>query len=198
VAGVTEVVKTDGWTTYQPARDKLVTDGLAGAMDAYVYDCRLFARLAREAKWQELPAKLDLTWEQFCEQRLGQPVGVVDAVVAGVEVLGEKLPVPATVAERVGKKFLDHRKAGPGRGKKTLGPSKCFASGSGKRYWLGRLERDRPELAAQVRRGDLKAKTAARQAGIIKTKTPLEHLQHWWAKASNAERRDFLRGVRES
>lgn len=37
-------------------------------------------------------------------------------------------------------------------------------------HWIARLDRDRPDLAARVRSGELKAKTAAREAGIIKRK----------------------------
>lgn len=62
-------------------------------------------------------------------------------------------------------------------------------------YLLARLDRDDPVLAARVRSGELKAKTAARLAGVIKTKTPLDHLRHWWEKARPADRAVFKREI---
>jgi hypothetical protein len=62
-------------------------------------------------------------------------------------------------------------------------------------YLVARLARDHPALAARVRAGELKAKTAARQAGIVRDKTPLEQLRHWWKKAMPDERATFVREV---
>lgn len=71
-----------------------------------------------------------------------------------------------------------------------------FTSRDGHDYWLARLEKEHyDDLAAQVRSGKLKAKTAARQAGILKPKTPLEELQYWWRKANPAERLTFRQAL---
>jgi hypothetical protein len=45
-----------------------------------------------------------------------------------------------------------------------------------------------------VRAGELKAKTAALLAGIVKTKM-LPEQPHWWQKSTPAERKQFLKGV---
>jgi hypothetical protein len=62
--------------------------------------------------------------------------------------------------------------------------------------WLDRLTRDRLDLLAQVQAGRLKPKTAARQAGIIKTLTPLEVALRLWAKMTQIERLAFLRSIK--
>src|SRR4030095_3867262 len=103
-----------GWTTYGPPEEKLATGHIAAAIEAAIHDCRLFARLAREARLQDLPARFGLTWEQFCQDQLGQPHDVVEAIVKGVEILGEEIPIPAEVAKRVG---LAYRERGVKGGK---------------------------------------------------------------------------------
>jgi len=193
-------VSKDGWTTYGPPEEQILAGQIAAAVEAAVHDCRLFARLARKARLEDLPSRLGLTWEQFCKEQLRQPSEVVEAIVRGVEILGEEIPIPAKVAARLGAREIGIKdgKAGPGRGNKTVGRSNRF-NGSGRDYWVARLERDHhDDLVAQVRSGAVKAKTAARQAGIVKTKTPLEQLEHWWKKATADERQTFLRFLRET
>lgn len=58
--------------------------------------------------------------------------------------------------------------------------------------YLDRLAKDRPDLLKKVDAGELKPKTAARMAGIVKDKTALEWLRHWWEKATSKEKRSFL------
>jgi hypothetical protein len=64
--------------------------------------------------------------------------------------------------------------------------------GHSRAYTLDRLKRARPDLYDLVAQKQLSAHAAAVQAGIIKTKTPLEHLEHWWTKATLDERAQFL------
>jgi len=60
-----------------------------------------------------------------------------------------------------------------------------------KQRWLDHLARDRPDLLEKVQAGELKPKTAAKQAGFVKEATALEQLKRWWAKATASQRRAF-------
>lgn len=62
-------------------------------------------------------------------------------------------------------------------------------------YWIARLDRDWPELAAKVAAKELSAKAAARLAGFIKKPTPYQELHRAWKKASEDDRRRFLNEV---
>jgi hypothetical protein len=53
---------------------------------------------------------------------------------------------------------------------------------------LDRLAREAPEIHQLVARGELSVAAAERAAGFAKKKTPLEHLKHWWQKASEEDR----------
>jgi hypothetical protein len=63
-------------------------------------------------------------------------------------------------------------------------------------YWRRRLERDRPEIAARLRAGEIPSvRAAAIEAGFIRERTPLDDLRRAWAKASAGQRQAFLSGV---
>jgi hypothetical protein len=74
----------------------------------------------------------------------------------------------------------------------TLAPKR----GNARAYALDRLKRKAPDLYKRVVAQELSAHAAAKAAGLIREKSPLEHLRHWWRKATADERRDFLRGAR--
>jgi hypothetical protein len=60
-------------------------------------------------------------------------------------------------------------------------------------YTLARLARDgHDELLDAIEAGEMSVNAAAIQAGYRKVKTPLQQLLHWWGKASDEEREDFL------
>jgi hypothetical protein len=63
--------------------------------------------------------------------------------------------------------------------------------------YLDRLARDRPDLLQEVQAGRLRPYAAARRAGIVKVKTPLEHLRHWWGKTTPAQRRELRRWLKD-
>ena len=68
--------------------------------------------------------------------------------------------------------------------------------GSGVRsYTVSRLQREAPELFAQVVAGTISANAAAIQAGFRKKPTPLELLKAIWAKASNTDRETFIQQI---
>jgi hypothetical protein len=56
------------------------------------------------------------------------------------------------------------------------------------RKWQG-------EFFEKVVAGELSANAAAIKAGWRKVKSPLEHLSHWWSKASQEERVAFIAEV---
>jgi hypothetical protein len=58
---------------------------------------------------------------------------------------------------------------------------------------VAKLKRDAPEIAKALARGEFKsARAAAIAAGMIKVKTPLDQLRHWWKKANSRERTAFI------
>jgi len=64
--------------------------------------------------------------------------------------------------------------------------------GTSRAYTLSRLKRDRPDLFALVTAGTLSAHRAAITAGFRTEKTPIEHVEHWWAKCSADQRCAWL------
>jgi hypothetical protein len=80
------------------------------------------------------------------------------------------------------------------RSKSYLGPIRLNA-------WrviptLVHLNRDRPDLARQVRSGEISAHAAAVEAGFRKAPTPLKLLQKAWKAASEEEQVEFLEWIR--
>ena len=58
------------------------------------------------------------------------------------------------------------------------------------------IRRDHPDIAAAVERGEYRSiRAAAIAAGIVKVKSPLDHLLHWWARCGEQERALFLSKV---
>ncbi|WP_406721383.1 hypothetical protein RPE78_04885 [Thioclava litoralis] len=59
-------------------------------------------------------------------------------------------------------------------------------------YYLGRMQRDHPQVYADLQSGIYKTITDARRAaGLMKTKPALERLQEAWDAASTSERDQF-------
>jgi len=68
--------------------------------------------------------------------------------------------------------------------------------GNDSTYLARRLLRDAPDIFAALERGEYASvRAAARAAGLIKDKTPLEQLHHWWGKASAQEREQFRSAI---
>jgi len=59
--------------------------------------------------------------------------------------------------------------------------------------YLDRLARDRPDLLDRVRSGELKAKTAAKLAGIVRVPTPLERAEKAYRAMSPQDRQELRR-----
>lgn len=188
----------DGWTYYGPPEHEKFAGILAAAVAAFVQDCRDFAHVARAVKLDQVYERFGVTWEEFCIQQLRQPADVVEAIIVGVEVLGEQIPVPAETAKRVGGAVIRSQAlaadpmttALPGHGgKRTARELACDPSitpvkphGNGKQanngslpshgntaeYLVRRLKRDAPEIAAALGRGEYRSARAAAIAAGIK------------------------------
>ena len=202
------VAHDDGWTTFSPPDEELLTRRIAGALESAEHDCRLFAKLARDAQLDRLPDYFKVTWEQFCQERLRKPSREVEAMIAGVEALGEDIPVPQSVALRVGNAVLDRLKAAPalpghgevGNSRSRVDIVKSTIGGNSQSYLAARLKRDldnpekiAPEVSARIKAGEFTSvRAAAVAAGIVKVKTPLQQVQYLWPKLTADERLAFL------
>ena len=65
-------------------------------------------------------------------------------------------------------------------------------AGNSRAYTVSRLQREAPDLFAQVAAGTISANAAAIKAGFRKKPTPLDQLNAAWNKVSEEERRQFL------
>lgn len=87
----------------------------------------------------------------------------------------------------------------PGQGTRTdLGDNVTQVEkpkGNSRSYAVSRLQREAPELFAQVAAGTISANAAAIKAGFRKKPTPLELLRAIWAKASNTDRETFIQEI---
>jgi hypothetical protein len=65
--------------------------------------------------------------------------------------------------------------------------------GNSREYLTARIARDRPDILERLQAGEFPTIwSAARAAGVLKQHTALEQLRRAWAKASPAERAQFL------
>ena len=68
--------------------------------------------------------------------------------------------------------------------------------GNAKSYLARRLKRDHPDIFEQLKAGAYRSvRAAAKDAGLVREKTALEQLTHWWAKATPDDRSAFLRTI---
>ena len=66
-------------------------------------------------------------------------------------------------------------------------------TGTSRNYLASRLKKQHPEIVDRLRAGEFPSiHAAAIAAGIVKVKSPLQHLQHWWMKATPEERAAFM------
>jgi hypothetical protein len=69
------------------------------------------------------------------------------------------------------------------------------SKGNSRSYAVSRLQREAPELFAQVAAGTISANAAAIKAGFRKKLKPLDILRQAWAKASETERETFIQEI---
>jgi hypothetical protein len=131
------------------------------------------------------------TWEDFVQYRepfgLGMQVEVVEAILAerNPERLLSDVINSVPVLRKHGRPSKDQEKDSDA----TFPPI-----GRGVDYLAARLKRDAPDIAARIDEFP-SIRAAARAAGIIRDRTPLELLLATWRRASEAERAAFLTKV---
>jgi hypothetical protein len=69
--------------------------------------------------------------------------------------------------------------------------------GTSRQYAIRRLRKDRPDLHQQVIEKKKSSHAAMKEAGFVKTLTPLDMLKLAWGKASEEERSAFLAFIRD-
>lgn len=82
------------WTHYGPSKEESALTMFPSVIEDIKDDCRKFARIARDSKLGEIHVQLGLTWAEFCVKRLRNEPDVVDAIIAGVNVLLTPLREP--------------------------------------------------------------------------------------------------------
>ncbi len=134
------------------------------------------------------------SYEAFCVARfpfgLGRQPEEIEAVIAERE--RRKSAQAMAADDEVGPLFRHGGDHTTEDAKATLSDN-VAQRGVSSEYIVRRLKRDAPEIAAALARDEYpSARAAAIAAGIVKVKTPLEQLRHWWGKASASERAAFL------
>lgn len=140
------------------------------------------------------------SFEDFCKAELGKTLCEVEQIVSGVRVLqatGRTAPITPAEAMAAAPKLATHGR--PTKGNENKGNIVTLkARGNSKEFLAARINRDHPEIAERVKAGEFKSiRAAAIVAGIVKVKTPLERLFAEWKKASQEERAEFLKSIKE-
>jgi hypothetical protein len=75
-------------------------------------------------------------------------------------------------------------------------PTQPLKRGANSAYFLSRLAREHPEVLQALQRGEYRSvRAAAKAAGLLHERTPLEQLHHDWQRASPDERLLFLADI---
>lgn len=117
------------------------------------------------------------TFEELCIRRLSlspEQVKAIKDAAPGISV--------AMALGKVGR---------PKKGEEKKGSDTTISIGRGKDYLTARLDRDHPEVAAQVHAGNLSARAGAIRAGIIRELSPLEKAQAAFRRLTREDRDAF-------
>lgn len=118
------------------------------------------------------------SWDDFCQREIGITADQAEKVLAASP--------DATVGAVLGKVGR------PKKGEEKKGVDHTISRGSGNReYTIARLDRDHPEVAAQVHAGTLSARAGAIRAGIIRELSPLEKAQAAFRRLTREDRGAF-------
>lgn len=127
---------------------------------------------------------------------------LVAEVDAGYEAIKARVQAAVAAAKvdpiREGHDLKQARAEGGKRGGRgNLASHRRKVYGETSTYLARRMQREAATVFAALERGEYKSvRAAARAAGIIKIKTPLQQLEHWWAKTPPEDQLTFLRSVR--
>ncbi len=132
------------------------------------------------------------TFGDFRRDKLGKTIEEVESIVAGVKILQSRGVQKITAKAAI--------EAAPGtvdRGSRLVYDVHQLPKGNSRERLAARLKKlNDPDINRRIEAGEFKSTHAAGvAAGIVKIKTPLEQLNHWWKKASAAERDAFLEKV---
>jgi hypothetical protein len=133
-------------------------------------DCRglvvCVLELQRDDFWRQHYA----SWDQLCEEVFGRPAEWVEQLVHGVRVLHQRGNRGAVRAEQaLAAHGGDRRSEEARQARENQGDNVTLKRGNEAAYIRARLERDHPDVAAALERGEHRsARAAAITAGIIK------------------------------
>lgn len=128
-----------------------------------------------------------MSFEEFCVYR--QPFGLGYDKKHIEDIIRERQEKEDADTMREAKPLLQNHRPKKGEDK---GADGTLSRGSNQSTYLAaRLKRDRPDLAARVVSGELKIRQAAKLAGFIKVKTPLEIIRGQLKKLSEAQMRQL-------
>lgn len=155
-------------------------------------DAGFFARMVEDVQhfnaWRVIGFD---SFEDFCRDELGKTLNEVESIVSGVKVLQSRGIHKPTAAEALAAAPKLQPTGRPKKGKETIPFS---SKGPTVERLAARLKRDHPGICERVAAGEFRSiRAAAIAAGIVKVKTPRQHLEHWWNKATAAERKEFMR-----
>ena len=182
-------VPTDRWRELMLARRRFLEIKLS-------HDCRCLVQFVNDAKlmFSELGFENP---EEMIRDGYGLKPQEIKIAVDWLELNPPTEPIGLETALKLGtrERGIKGGKAGPGRGKKTVGNTNRLV-GNTRDYTLARLDRDgHAGLAAQVRAGTLSADAAAKKVGYRKPPSPLKQLRKAWAKATPDQQAEFFAEV---
>lgn len=184
-------VPRDKWFTLMQVRRSFLAVHLP-------YDCRCLLEFVEDAEVMA-PSLGFASAQDFIARGLELDPRDVAWAIDGLRRLKPDEPIKFQKAIALGKqgRTEDAPRDEKGRYLKSKGDNITVGRGTtGRAYILARLERDGyAELAEKVRTKAISARAAAKAAGLVRDKTVLEQLLHWWAKASEDERARFMTAI---
>lgn len=153
-------------------------------MDATVRDVRVCLESLHKGKAWEVLGCAD--YDQWCNEHLGKPVALVQAV----RLANDKQTVRELVEQQPA--LTRHGEIGNGRSRDYNIMSTGARQGTDPAYLVARLKRDRPDIAERLADGEFRSvRAAAVEAGIVKVPTAFERVQKLLPKLTDAERQQL-------
>jgi hypothetical protein len=153
------------------------------------YDLLAFKK---EERWKQLThgkGEHFLEWKEYVETPEPDGLGIP---IESVQTILEIVKDDALIGEVLN---LRPKEGRPPKGEEK-GSNRTIKRGENSEYWLARLKRDHPEIREAYDKGEYPSvRAAAIEAGIVKIKSPLEQLYHWWDKTNNEDRETFKKDV---